>query len=249
MIYCKYSASGNDFIITTAFKSANRSKLAKKLCDRRHGIGADGMIALLPHNDYDFTWEFYNADGSCAAMCGNGARAAALYAYHNALAGTKQRFLTGAGVISAEISAKGIVEAQLTEHKVLREEVKEFGATWRLIDVGVPHLVTSGRLSIFDRFPLSELRRKYDANISVYSLRNRALRVRTFERGVESETLACGTGMAACFIAAFDTKKIATPYIAYPKSGEKVTLSIIDNRVRLKGKVVRLFNAIVGDDL
>ncbi|MDR2153213.1 MAG: diaminopimelate epimerase [Helicobacteraceae bacterium] len=249
MVYGKYSASGNDFIIMTAFKSLDRSKLAKKLCDRRYGIGADGLIALLPREGYDFQWEFYNADGSVAAMCGNGARAAALYAYHNALAGLKQRFLTGAGAISAEIKANGTVEAQLTEHKILRDEIKEYGATWRLIDAGVPHLTTNGRLAIFDRLPLSDLRRKYDANVSVYSLRNRAIRVRTFERGLESETQACGTGMAACFISAFEMKKIATPCIVYPKSGEKVTLSIVDNRVRIKGKVFKLFDARFNGDL
>jgi diaminopimelate epimerase len=244
MIYGKYSANGNDFAIMNAFKRADRAKLAKEVCDRRYGIGADGLIVLLPHNDYDFEWEFYNADGSYAAMCGNGSRAAALYAYDNALAGTEQRFLTGAGEITATISPNGAVEAQLTECKILNEDIKEFGATWQLIDVGVPHLITNARLAIFDRLPLGDLRRKYDANVSVYSVRNRSIGVRTFERGIEDETLACGTGMAACFFAAFHAKRIASPCIVHPKSGEKATLSFVKDRVRLKGKVVKLFDAI-----
>ncbi|MDR2639279.1 MAG: diaminopimelate epimerase [Helicobacteraceae bacterium] len=247
MIYGKYSANGNDFMITSAFHSANRGKLAKRLCDRRYGAGADGLIVLLPHSEYDFAWEFYNADGSGAAMCGNGARAAALYAYHNGLAGMEQRFITGAGEVFAKVFPNGMVEAQMTEHKIVRENIKDCGATWQLIDMGVPHLTTNGRLSLFDRFPLSELRRRYDANISVYSVRNRAIRVRTYERGVEDETMACGTGMAACFLSAFTAKKIASPCIVYPKSGEKVTLSFVDNRVRLKGKVVKLFDALFAD--
>jgi len=76
MNIAKYCASGNDFLIFHSFVQKDRSELAKKLCDRNYGIGADGLIVLLPSLRYDFKWEFYNSDGSRANMCANGARAA-----------------------------------------------------------------------------------------------------------------------------------------------------------------------------
>ncbi|MDR1912267.1 MAG: diaminopimelate epimerase [Helicobacteraceae bacterium] len=248
MICSKYSASGNDFIVTSSFKKADRRELALRLCDRNHGVGADGLIVLVPHSEYDYAWEFYNADGSFAALCGNGARAAALYAFDNKLAGEKQRFLTGAGAIEAIVGTRGLVEARLTEPKIIRDNIQELGLTWRLIDAGVPHLTTHTRLSIFDRLPLSELRMKYDANIDVYSVKSRMIKVRTFERGVEAETLACGTGMAACFFALYNEKKVASPCIVFPRNGDKTLLSIVDNRVCIKGKTVKLFDAIINDE-
>ena len=76
----KYSANGNDFIIFIAQKKIDRSELAKKLCHRQNGIGADGLVVVLPNKDYDFEWDFYNADGSHANMCGNASRAVAHFA-------------------------------------------------------------------------------------------------------------------------------------------------------------------------
>ena len=103
MFISKYSASGNDFVILHSFKKEDRSELAKKLCDRKNGIGADGLIVLVPHKNLDFEWEFYNADGSYAAMCGNGSRATAHYAYNYGLANKEMKFLTGAGIISCKV--------------------------------------------------------------------------------------------------------------------------------------------------
>ena len=94
MTYTKYSASGNDFVIFHTFIEKDYSELAIKLCNRTEGIGSDGLIALVPNSDHDFKWLFYNSDGSDAAMCGNGARACAHYAYSNNLAPADMKFLT-----------------------------------------------------------------------------------------------------------------------------------------------------------
>ena len=99
----KYSANGNDFVIFHALEKKDRTELAIELCNRQNGIGADGLIVLIPNTENDFEWEFYNSDGSLADMCGNGSRAAAHYAYINELASKKMSFLTGAGVINASI--------------------------------------------------------------------------------------------------------------------------------------------------
>ena len=81
MNVAKYSANGNDFVLFHSFIKKDRSKLAKEICDRQNGIGADGLIVLVPHEIHDFEWEFYNSDGSTAEMCGNGSRACAHYAF------------------------------------------------------------------------------------------------------------------------------------------------------------------------
>jgi len=141
MTVTKYSANGNDFVMFIAQEKADRSALAKKLCHRQNGVGADGLVVLLPHKDYDFEWEFYNSDGSVADMCGNASRAVAHYAHEKGISTDgKAEFLTGAGVIRATINGSYVV-SDMVEPDIIREDIEEFGETWWLIDSGVPHLV------------------------------------------------------------------------------------------------------------
>lgn len=246
MFFSKYSASGNDFILTHTFRYHENSwsELARKICHRQEGIGADGLIVLKPHCTYDFEWEFYNADGSVANMCGNGSRAAALYAMDLKLCSNKQRFLTSAGVISAEIfvGLEPMVESALTEAKVLRKDIQEFGAKWWLIDMGVPHLVCEDRA--LDKEILRALRHKYDANVDIATLQQDCVEIRTFERGVEDETLACGTGMAAVFCYLREKGKISNPYCFKPASGEHLTLREEQGQIFLKGRVRKICDFI-----
>ncbi len=241
MTVSKYSASGNDFVIFHTFKKENRSELAKKLCDRFNGVGADGLIVILPHNEYDFEWQFYNADGSEAEMCGNGSRAAAHYAYTNNLAPVKMKFLTLAGVIEAEVEGD-IVESQLTPHK----KIGEYGE-WSLFDTGVPHLVKIDSLDNFDVNECRDLRYKHNANVNVADVKEGKLYVRTYERGVEDETLACGTGMCACFLKAREAGLVGDSVKVYPKSGEELIITIRNNRLYFKGKVKNTFDAFIKD--
>jgi diaminopimelate epimerase len=244
VIWSKYNASGNDFILSHAFARADRQETARRLCNRVSGIGADGLIVLLPHDRLDFEWDFYNSDGSRANMCGNGARAAALYAFECGLAREKMSFFTGAGAIDAVVEQEG-VRAQLTAHRVIGRDIRESGHSWFLVDTGVPHLVTFAELDAFDRLEARDLRRRYDANVNVAYVKNGAIWTRTFERGVEGETLACGTGMAACFVAALEMEMILANAKVYPKSGEELRLSMIGDRVFLQGKVSRVFVAVL----
>jgi diaminopimelate epimerase len=244
MTLTKYNANGNDFLITHAFKKENRSELAKRICDRVSGIGADGFVVLLPNDKYDFEWDFYNSDGSGANMCGNAARAAALYAYTNSLSNKKTQFLTGAGVIAATVTGN-IIETQLTEHKVMRKDIWENNLNWFLIDTGVPHITAGTHLEIFDLLPLADLRKKYDANVTVFSVKNASLFVRTFERGIENETLACGTGMAAAFVHAAYENLIKNNAKIYPKSSEELFIKLENNRIFFKGVVSEVFTTII----
>lgn len=241
MQIAKYNANGNDFIIFHTFIEVDRSALAQQLCHRQSGIGADGLIVLLPHAEYDFKWQFYNSDGSPASMCGNGTRACAHYAFTNHLAAASMRFLTGAGVITSVVE-NDVVETALTTPQVLSESFEENGLTWHFCDTGVPHLVTFVEdTACFDKVIARQMRYKYNANVNYAKLEKNALHVRTYERGVEDETLACGTGMAACFYSAYRQKLVGESANVYPTSGDELSLRIEDQRLFFKGRIQKVF--------
>jgi len=244
----KYNASGNDFVIFHSFIKEDRSKLAQNLCDRQKGVGADGLIVILPHNAYDFEWEFYNSDGSEASMCGNGSRAAVHYAYHNGLVKEpNMKFLTGAGVIEASIEDDRI-EVKLTQAKVIDDVIVSEGRKWRLIDTGVPHLVTFvDDLDMYSKEVSRNLRQEYNANVNFAKIdpKTKHISIRTYERGVEDETLACGTGMAAAFYSAYLDGDVSEKTLLYPKSKDELELSLVDGYIYFKGQVEEIFNTNV----
>ena len=242
MTYTKYSASGNDFIIFHTFLEKDYTNDAIKLCNRTEGIGADGLVVIVPSNDADFKWLFYNSDGSDAAMCGNATRAVSHYAFFNNLViSNEMQFLTGAGLIKSCVE-NDIVETQLTLPKVIKEEFVQDGFTWYLVDTGVPHLVTIvDDLDSFNHDLCAKMRYEHNANVNFAKIENGIIKVRTYERGVEGETLACGTGMAACFLRANDLGLVENSTFVYPKSGEQLTLSKKNGTIYFKGAVKKVF--------
>ncbi|EQB34386.1 diaminopimelate epimerase [Sulfurimonas hongkongensis] len=240
----KYSANGNDFVIFHSDVEQDRTNLAKELCHRQDGVGADGLIVLLPNEEYDFEWQFYNSDGSHADMCGNGSRACAHYAYINKLAPAKMSFLTEAGVIKAQVDGD-MVESELTTPEIKDKNITHNSKSWWLIDTGVPHLVHfTHNIEVFDIQEARELRHKYDANVNIAFVDDKkSIKVRTYERGVEDETLACGTGMAACFYRAYQEKKVDESAEVYPKSGDVLYLGIRGGTITFKGRVRKTFDA------
>ncbi|WP_297441526.1 diaminopimelate epimerase [Sulfurimonas sp.] len=250
MKVAKYSANGNDFVIFHSNIKKERSELAKELCHRQDGVGADGLIVVLTdekeENRYDFEWQFYNSDGSHADMCGNGSRACTHYAYNNALAEKKMKFLTGAGIIAARVEdntpTSAMVESDLTPPKILEKEIIYNEKIWWLIDTGVPHLVRySENINEFDIEEARELRYIYNANVNIMQIEGENLRVRTYERGVEDETLACGTGMSACFYRAFMEEKVKNNIEVYPTSGDTLFLGYNGETITFKGRVKKTF--------
>lgn len=238
----KYCASGNDFVIFHAFEKADRSQLARILCDRQNGIGADGLIVLVPYEQHDFEWEFYNADGSTASMCGNGSRACAHYAHRFGLAPASMAFLTGAGVIKAHVEGD-MVQSDLTPPVIVNQEIVESGMRWWLIDTGVPHLITfDADIEHFNIDMARTLRHRYNANVNIARVNiDGTLRVRTYERGVEDETLACGTGMAASFYRAVQERLVEDQTQVFPKSGETLYLGLEEGVITFKGEVKGVF--------
>ena len=245
MTYTKYSASGNDFVIFHTFTKKDYTQDAIKLCDRTEGIGADGLVALIPCEEADFKWQFYNSDGSDAAMCGNASRAVAHYAFNNGLAPSKMKFLTEAGLIKSEVT-NNIVQSQMTKPIVIKEEFQEEGLTWYMIDTGVPHLVTIvDDLEKYEHSLCEKMRYKHNANVNFAKIENGIIKVRTYERGVEGETLACGTGMVACFLRANNLGLVENKTFVYPKSNEELTISKIDEEIFFKGAVKKVFTAVI----
>ncbi len=244
MTLTKYSGNGNDFVMLIAQERKERSRLAQKLCHRQNGVGADGLVVLLPHKKYDFEWEFYNADGSHADMCGNASRCVAHFAHEKGISKNGvSEFLTGAGVIRATINGLYVV-SDMTKPEIIRDDIEEYGQHWWLIDSGVPHLVAV-RDSI-DDFNLEEartLRHKYNCNVNICTLDGETMHVRTYERGVEDETLACGTGMVACFVRNHKEGRLPEQVKVHPRSGDELYVSYEEGIYRFGGKVTKTFVA------
>ena len=244
MTVTKYSGNGNDFVMFVAQEKKDRSELAKQLCHRQNGVGADGLVVLLPHKKYDFEWEFYNADGSHADMCGNASRCVAHFAHEKGISkdGVSE-FLTGAGVIRATVNGVYVV-SDMTEPDIIRQDIEEYGENWWLINSGVPHLIAvRDDIEDFDIEQARALRHKYNCNVNICKVDGDTMYVRTYERGVEDETLACGTGMVACFIRNHKEGKISDQVKVHPKSGDELYVSYEEGVYRFGGKVTKTFVA------
>ncbi len=236
MIYTKYDASGNDFVIFHTNEEKDYSELAIKLCSKEY-FDTDGLIVIVPHDTLDFKWLFYNNDGSEASMCGNGTRAVAHYAFSNHLAPKNMRFLTGAGEIACEVDGD-IVQTQMTKPIEIKEPFVEDGFDCWIVDTGVPHcVIVVDDLEKFDLDICAKFRKKYNVNVNFVKEENGNLRVRTFERGVEGETLACGTGMVASFLRMLNLGKIKNEVKVYPTSNEELNIKSIDGVLYFKGAV------------
>lgn len=247
----KYNASGNDFAIILDEKH-NYQALVKEICDRHNGVGADGLIIIKPSftqnaSKIDFSWEFYNSDGSEAKMCGNGSRAAAMFAYENDLAKEEVLFQTGAGIIEAKICEfkKNIanVKIKLTKLKILQKNLIIDGKIYNFYDTGVPHLVHfTNNLDEFDVKLAKKLRFEFNANVNFAKIDNNAIYVRTYERGVEDETLACGTGMAACFYDGILNFDINKKMKVIPKNLDDLEFEFNNEEIYFKGEVKHTFD-------
>ncbi len=244
MVAYKYCANGNDFLIFHSFIKKNRQELARSICNRFSGIGADGLVVLIPNDKYAYEWEFYNSDGSYASMCGNASRCVAHYAYSLGLAEQNHSFLSGAGEIAVQVQGD-IVTSNLGKYHSLKPLGKISLYEWYYIDTGVPHIVAfvDSKEEIPERKTtlMQELRNEFDANVNfAYKIDSARIQVCTYERGVEDITLACGTGMAACFAIGNLYYGVKEKAMLIPPSGECVELMIHNGSISLKGKVKRV---------
>ena len=215
IVFNKYEGAGNDFILlknSPAVLGHSEAMLIRRLCDRRFGIGADGLILVEEYEGYHFRMLYFNADGSRGAMCGNGARCAAHFAMRHLTGFHDLVFMADDGPHSAKHLGNDIIEVSIPAVAEVRETPEGI-----FINTGVPHLVVfAGDNTKTDIVKLGrELRwsERYapeGINVNFVSVIDGKLNVRTYERGVEDETLACGTGVTASAIAAAKTGKIVT---------------------------------------
>jgi diaminopimelate epimerase len=228
MRFYKMHGAGNDFIFIV-----DRERLLnlvperiRLLCHRRFGIGADGIMLLTEHPVEDFQIEFYNADSTKGAMCGNGVRCAVLLAHSLGMCQTKTRFAIWGEIYTAEIVDGQTVKLQMhspkfsSKYRDLQHLVDSRFKNIFWIDTGVPHLVIEfkGSLEKLDvkkwgaHFRYHPYFAPVGVNVNfVQHKAEQQLKVRTYERGVEDETLACGTGAVACAFFAAEKWGWASP--------------------------------------
>jgi diaminopimelate epimerase len=235
----KMSGSGNDFILVDHRKPLldvkRMKKFAQKVCRRRVSVGADGIIFIERSKQADFKWRFFNADGSEAEMCGNGGRCAARFAYLKGIAGSSLTFETLAGILSAHVNGRR-VKLEMTKPYGLKldEKISIKGKRVRIssINTGVPHAALFLKsLENVDVVRMGRSIRNHShyaprgTNANFVKVENSSrLSVRTYERGVEDETLACGTGaVASALIAAFKGL-VRSPVSIRTRGGEVLTV-------------------------
>ncbi|MFT4022522.1 MAG: diaminopimelate epimerase [Flavihumibacter sp.] len=201
--FFKYQGTGNDFIILdnrTGLYNALGTAQIRRLCDRRFGIGADGLMLLNEQEGYDFAMKYYNADGREGSMCGNGGRCLVKFAFDGGLARSTYRFIAIDGEHEAEIDAQSQVRLKMQDVAAITPANDD-----AVLDTGSPHYVkTVTNLAAYDVYnkgrDIRNSNRFQPAGINVNFVEQQdadAIIVRTFERGVEDETLSCGTGVTA----------------------------------------------------
>ena len=201
--FTKYQGAGNDFVILNQWQSPyiNREDTAAiaHLCDRRFGVGADGLMFLRKHTDHDFEMIYFNADGRIGSMCGNGGRCIVAFAYLLGLIGNETTFLAIDGPHEARIIRPDWVELKMQDVVAVEQGEQDF-----FLDTGSPHYVRFVKeLSVVDvvkegqEVRYSDRFREKGTNVNFVERGTPGLRIGTYERGVENETLACGTGITA----------------------------------------------------
>ncbi len=255
--FYKISGSGNDFIIIDNRDSSIELSSIKiqKICERKTGIGADGLIFLNNSTEYDFRMQYFNNDGFEADMCGNGGRCIVLFAKINGIInGDETIFSSRNGVHKAYIKYDNIIKLQIEKpHSFKRNitiKVKEQDFTGDFMNTGVPHFViTLNDIENIDVINIGrEIRNnsifgKQGTNVDFISKNGELIFIRTYERGVENETLACGTGSVAAAISASQNMNIKSPIKIKTASEEILNIEFDENfdEVYLEGKVSPIY--------
>jgi len=238
--FWKMHGAGNDFILIDdrdeTFPVDNNARI-EEIATPKYGIGSEGVILIQPSESADFRMRFFNPDGSEVEMCGNGARCVARLAHEQGIAPKAMHFDTVAGVIGAKIVSEDVVELAMTEPKDLELNqtlnVQDQDITIHSVNSGVPHVVIQlDDVEECDLQTLGAAIRYHErfapagTNVNIIEvLGPDHLKVRTYERGVEAETLACGTGIVASGIVAGSLGLVSTPVTVTCASGDTLLVN------------------------
>ncbi|GAA4333705.1 diaminopimelate epimerase [Flaviaesturariibacter amylovorans] len=260
--FYKYQGTGNDFVIfdnrdgmldRIATGSPEATEIIRSLCDRRFGIGADGLMLLNRHPGYDFEMKYYNADGRESTMCGNGGRCLVRFAHDLGLVQTEYRFLAIDGPHEATVDFDGTVALKMQDVSEVRQNGNDF-----VLNTGSPHFVhfttevlkkDIARIGREIRNSAPFAKEGINVNFVEQGPDSDEITVRTYERGVEDETLSCGTGVtAAALVSAHhengfnhvDVKTLGGHLsVEYEKHGSNYT------NIWLIGPAVRVFEGTI----
>jgi diaminopimelate epimerase len=237
--FTKMSGAGNDFVIVDhrVPRIPDPADFARRVCTRRLSVGADGLILIEPSSRATFRMRYYNADGSLGELCANGTRCAARFAFVNVIAPRRMTIETDAGIVGAEIGDRGEVTLALPSLDGFRPNMPLTIGTHTIqgsfVTVGVPHYVTFLRDELWSQNiePLGRAIRMHPdlqpagANANFVVIRDpHSIEVRTYERGVEGETLACGSGVVASVATSALFGRVQSPVSVLTRSG--ITLEV-----------------------
>ena len=261
--FFKYQGTGNDFILIddrSCFFPFQDVQTIQILCCRSRGIGADGVVLLQPSNLADFRIRIFNSDGSEAAMCGNGFRCLILYLKDLGFQENSFQIETECGVLSSTVQGNTI-SVKMPPPKVLHWELKlEGGAPFEVfvVHTGVPHAVIF--VEELEEYPVMTMARfirfhpyfgSEGVNVNfVERMPDGTFHNRTYERGVEGETLSCGTGSAACAFVSFQKGLTSSPARIFSKSGDCLEFAIKESlengfEIEMKGKAFFVFKGVI----
>lgn len=239
--FYKYQGAGNDFILVDnreASFSLSTSQIAL-LCNRHFGIGADGLMLLQLCNDADFEMVYFNSDGNESTMCGNGGRCIAAFAYKLGVVGKQMNFKAVDGVHFAVIKENNIVALQMQDVTAI-----EFGAGFDILNTGSPHYISwVGDVGAVDVFKEGRVIRNQEQfqpkgiNVNFVSRNGNGLTIRTYERGVEDETLACGTGVTAAAIVSVG-KRTGVFHIPVSAKGGQLSVSFEKTNMEMAENII-----------
>lgn len=259
--FSKMSGAGNDFIVIDKNQNPGfvlSQNAVVKLCDRRNGIGADGVIIIENSDEYDFEMNYYNSDGSFGSLCGNGARCAIKFASFSKKFETKlTRFKANNFIYSGEVLNDDIIKFYLNPPSETKYNfnIKLYDQIIKasFADTGSPHVVVNindvskksdnlhSKFNSFEEFPVESLGKeiRYKAefspggtNVNFILVEDEKVFIRTYERGVENETWACGTGAVAAALITYRTHNLIPPIKIIPKSMEELSVYFeIENNI------------------
>ena len=226
--FSKYQGTGNDFVIidNRDRKIALSNQQIAFLCDRKFGIGSDGLILLGTANDYDFSMVYYNADGTEGTMCGNGGRCLVQFAYDHGIVKENYHFIAIDGPHEAKIENNGWIHLKMTDVNAV-----ETGDNFFVTNTGSPHYVQFVKdIKLFDvvtngkSIRYNERFKAAGVNVNFIEFQKDHLFVRTYERGVENETYSCGTGVTAAAITTH-LHKAGAQHVAIQTLGGQLAVS------------------------